>query len=161
MAEVDYKVLVGNNFTVEHQVNFSDIKDQLKMPGVYYDERANILSLKTDLTNWNWYFNYLDFQQVSSVKHAEARPTYLLDLGYVPVAYLPSCFVSLGAKIMEALDVSKIPYIKLSPTSFALKYCNIMTVDAWVHKMDVADMLDKKPEDVTSKDILRRLFVNE
>ena len=161
MSEASFKVFIGNNFKVEGQDVLPTNSSYLKSAGVYFDERANFLTYNLDLSNWDWYFNYLEFMQTASNKNGQAQPKYLLDLGYVPVVYMPSCCEHLGAKLMEVMDVRNIPYVKLSPTSFVLKKYKTMTIDAWVSKMDVAKLLDVNPEDVTSEMILRRLILNE
>lgn len=161
MAESKFLVFVGDNFQFEGKEDFAMNADYLKRKDVHYDTRANFLSRNVDLSNWQWYFNYLDFMQTASSKNPNAKPSYLLDFGYVPVVYLPSPFESLGVRLMEAMAVKKIPYIKMTPTSFATKYCSLVTVDAWVSKMDVYKRLGCRPEEVTSEMIIRRLILDE
>lgn len=161
MAGQIFKVFVGDNFKVEGQSEFPTNSDYLKQDGVFFDERANFLTRNLDLSDFQWYYNYLDFMQTMANKNPNAKPMYLLDLGYVPVVYLPSCCLQIGPKLVEALDAADVPHVRLSPTSFVSKYCNLMTVDAWVSKMDIYERLGVKPEEVTSEMILRRLLLNE
>ena len=161
MADNNFKVFVGDNFKVEGQDVLPVNDKYLKTAGVYFDERAYFLTRNLNLSNWQWYFNYLDFMQTAASKNPKAKPMYLLDLGYVPVVYMPSCCLKFGTELMEALDSKDIPHVKIAPTSFVRKYCDIMTVDAWVSKMDVAEPLGLKPENVTSEAIIRRLILNE
>ena len=154
------RVFVGDNFKVEGQEVLSTNDAYLKRADVHFDERANFLTRNLNVSNWDWYYNYLEFMQIVANKNPQASPTYLLDLGYVPVVYLPSCCESLGARLMEAMDVKKIPYVKLPPTSFVLKHYKAMTIDAWVSKMDVYERLGVAPNEVTSEMILRRLVLN-
>lgn len=158
MAESGLKVFIGTNFKVEGKDVLPSDANILSQPGVYFDERANFLTYGLNLHNYEWYYNYLNFMQVASTKNMNANPSYLLNLGYIPVVYLPSCCLQLTDSLMKVLEVNKVPHIKKAPTSFATKYCNIMTTDAWVSKMDVHEMLGVTPEKVTSEMLLRRLL---
>lgn len=158
MSESSLKVFIGDNFKVEGQDLLPTSSSYLKRPDVYYDERSRFLTRNLNLSNWDWYYNYLEFTQVLASKNASAKANYLLDLGYVPVVYLPTCCLQLGNKMLEALDKVGIPYVKIRPTSFVNKYCDIVAIDAWVSKMDAASILGIPPEKVTSVAIVRRLL---
>ena len=155
------KVFIGNNFKVEGQDTFPTNSNYLKRDDVFYDERCKFLTHNLDTSNWDWYFNYLEFNQVAANKNPSARPTYLLDLGYVPVVFLPTCCAKVGPTLIEILDRKNLPYIKTFPMSFVTKYCDIMGIDAWMSKMDAAKLLDIAPEQVTSALVLRRLVLND
>lgn len=159
MTESNLKVFVGNNFKVEGQDVLPTGSVYLNRSDVHFDERGNFLTHNLDLSNWQWYYNYLDFMQTAANKNVNAHATYLLDLGYVPVVYLPTCCLTLGTALREALDYKGIPYISIGPTSFVVKYCNFSTVDIWVSKMDAAPLLGVAPTDVTSEMILRKLVI--
>lgn len=161
MSDVELKVFVGENFKVEGQSLFTTNSNYLNRKDVFYDERGRFLTRSLNLSNWDWYYNYLDFTQVVANKNQSAKPNYLLDLGYVPVVFLPTCCLQLGSKLMEVMDKRNIPYVKVQPMSFVTKYCDIMSIDAWVSKMDASELLGIAPEKVTSIDILRRLILNE
>lgn len=153
------KIMRCVNFKAEEEIDISPDSAYLKRNDVLFDERHFCASEYTNFSNWEWYFNYLDYVQTLVIKYPNARPTYLLDLGYVPIVYLPSCCTSIGSRMMEALDVKKVPYIKIAPTSFLKRSINVMAVDAWVSKMDVYEQLGVNPEDVTSEMILRRIVL--
>ena len=136
-----------------------DISSAYNMLGTYFDMRAMVLSRNTDVNNFQWYYNYLEFMHQASIKNPTAKPSYLLSLGYVPVIYLPSCFSDdLGEMLFKLLDAYKLKYVKLPATSFAVKSPRIDTTDAWMSKIDAAEFLGCDIKDVTSESILRRIL---
>lgn len=160
MSDSGLKVFVGANFEVEGQDIINENSAFLKRDDIFFDERHNFVSHAVTPSNWDWYINYLKFVQVIARKNPSAKPNYLLDLGYVPVVYLPTCFMELSANMFNALDRINLPYIKIAPTNFLNKYLNIQGFDGWVSKMDAAKYLSCAPEEVTSIDLVRRVFIN-
>ena len=161
MATDILKVYVGRNFKLEGKQEISVYSDYMNKPGVILDARGNFLANDINVNSWDWFYNYLEFQHFAATKNPDAKPIYMLDLGFVPVVYMPTCFLDLGPKLMQIMDAKQIPYVRMTPTSFALKYVDIMTIDAWVSKMQVAESLGVTPDKVTSEMILRRLILNE
>lgn len=157
MAERKIKVFVGRNFELEGISDMPTDESYLERSGAKFDSRLNFLTTDWDTSTFQWYYNYLATNQIIASRNPKAYCTYLLDIGYVPVIYLPSIAAELTPKFTQLLDNCGLPYIKMGATSFANKYCNIDTVDAWVSKMDAAKFLGCKPEDVRSADIFRRL----
>ncbi len=153
------KIFVGSNFVLE---GYQDVpsEDYIKRASVFYDERNNFLTYNLDRSSWDWYYNYLDFVQILATQNPRAKPIWLLDLGYVPIVYLPSCCTSEGTKLVRILDEKKLKYVRLQPYSFVNNYNNLMTSDIWMSKMDVAPLLGVEPHQVTSAEILRRLVLN-
>lgn len=156
LVQRDIKVFVSHNFKLEGITTMTTNGTYLDRPDVKLDERLNMLNTGWDTSTFDWYYNYLEANQIISAKNSNAYCTYLLDIGYIPAVYLPSPAVSLSSKFMNVLDASKVPYVKMGPTSFANRYCTVDTIDAWVSKMDAAKFLGCKPEDVRSADLFRR-----
>lgn len=124
------------------------------------DERMMILSSGNDLHDWTWYFNYLDFVRVSASKNPDARASYMLNLGYIPVIYMPTCMQDLEPKLFEVLDFKKVPYAKLHKTSFTVGKIDLPGTDAWVSKMDAGEIMGIEPDKVRSIDFIRRVLLN-
>lgn len=127
-------------------------------PDTYMDTRMYMISTHTNFKTKDWLINYLNTAAYFASKNHDAYPTYLCDLGYIPVVYLPTCVPTLGTKLMLILDEKNIPYIKVKGTSFIQKYFNTDITDAWVHKLDAAKILGCKPEAVRSADFVREVF---
>lgn len=152
----DIKVFTSSNFKLEGMTTMTTNSDYLNRPDVKLDERLNMLNTGWDTSTFDWYYNYLEANQIIASKNANAYCNYLLDLGYIPIVYLPSPAVGLSSQFMKVLDASAIPYVKMGPTSFASRYCHLDTIDAWVSKMDAAKFLGCSPEAVRSADLFRR-----
>lgn len=153
-----FKVFIGRNFKPTGLYDLPS-EEYLNQPGVFYDGRNQIITTDWDTSNWEWYYNYLDFAQTLAHKNKNPRPTWLLDLGYIPVVYFPSCCTSKGAELFVKLDELKIPYVKLPPYSFIQSYTNGLQADGWVSKMDVYERLGVPPEKITSEKLLRELVL--
>lgn len=149
-------VFTSRNFKLEGMTHMTTNSEYLKRSNITFDERIKLLNTDWDTSTFDWYYNYLEANQIIASKNPKAYCTYMLDIGYVPIVYLPSQAITLTNNFMRVLDASQVPYVKMQPTSFANKYCNIDTVDAWVSKMDAAKFLCCKPEDVRSADFFRR-----
>lgn len=125
----------------------------------YLDKRHLILST-IDASNWDFYLNYLDLCATFARQYPNNKPSYLLELGYIPLIMLPSTNLNLGPKLTALLDAQGVPYVRIPPYSFLTGYTDLDTVDIWVPKMDMAKRFNIKPEDVRSKDLFRRLIID-
>lgn len=153
------KVFVSNNFKVDQLIDLPD-ESALSNPRISYDERNHILTYDLDLSNWQWYYNYLDFvYTISNSRNTKA--TWLLDLGFVPIVYLPSCCSSYASLLFKIMDNASIPYIKMQPYSFLSRYVSDMALDGWMSKMEASKLLGLAPEKITSEIILKELILNE
>ena len=125
----------------------------------YFDSRMYLLSAHTNFKTMDWFINYLETAAYFAARNRQAYPTYLLDLGYIPVVYLPTCVPdTLGVQLMQILDAKKIPYVKIKGTSFVLNYFGTDLVDAWVHKTDAAKVLGCAPEEVRAVPFVKEVF---
>lgn len=147
----------SNNFAYTDKSELSSVVG-LDDKDTYLDSRMYMISVNTNFQNNDWLINYLNTAAYFARKNPDAYPTYLCDLGYIPVVYLPTCVPTLGTKLMLILDAKKIPYIKVKGTSFVQKYFNTDMTDAWVHKLDAAKVLDCKPEEVRAVDFVKEVF---
>ena len=126
----------------------------------FYDKRHLILTT-VDNSNWDFYLNYLDLCAAFARQFPNSKPSYLLDLGYIPLIMLPTTHTDLGPKLTALLDAQHVPYVRQQPFSFLYGYTdNIDTVDIWVPKLDMAERFGIKPEEVRSKDVFRRLVID-
>ena len=154
------KCFIGNNFVVDGYESISLDSPIVRSSDTYLDERSMFLSFSINLSNWDWYFNYLDFIKNCALKRPDARPSYMLDLGYIPVIYLPSCLSHLENDLIRVLDVKGVPYVKQRKMSFSHSKVDLEGYDVWVSKLDAATYLNCEPEDVTSKAFIRRVLLN-
>lgn len=129
-------------------------------PQTFFDARMAMISYGTDISNLQWYINYIESAAYFARKNPKAYPSYMLQLGYVPVVYTPSCAGVDGVKFMSILDNSGIPYVRMKATSFVVPYFSSDMIDAWCSKLDLGEYMKCKPEDVRSVDVIRRLFDN-
>lgn len=155
----------GENFLFTEIINDEQAKDILDRNAGHIDTRTMSITHGIRSDDWTWYHNYMAFQQFAASKVADARPMYMLDLGYVPVIFLPSCVVELSAGnrnmttlMYQLLDCSDFEYVTTRPMSFILNKVDIDTMDAWVHKIQAAEVLGCSPENVRSLDIIRRIY---
>lgn len=153
--------LFGNNCKIEETITEEEGKYLLTQPKVYYDERSLAIIQHFNPDNWDWIYNYMAFQQYAAIHNPTAYPCYLLDLGYVPVIFLPSFVVNIDTvdtNLVQLLDMSDFEYMLIRPTSFVRKRVEINTSDAWVHKMQAAKVLGCSPEQVRSVDIIHKIL---
>lgn len=156
---------LASNIVINFSENFKFI-DKREIRGTsealsddtYLDNRMYLLSVHTDFHNTNWLVNYIETASYFAKVNKDSYPRYLLELGYIPVVYLPSCVPELGINMMQRLDALNIPYVKMKSTSFVQKWYNTDSIDAWVHKFDAAKVLGCKPEEVRSVRFLREVF---
>jgi len=138
------------------EVAFAELNDE----DTFIDARMAMISYRTDHSGLDWYLNYLKTAAYFARKNTKMYPDYLLQLGYVPVVYTPSCAGMHGVKFMTLLDNAGIPYVRMKATSFVIPYFQSDMVDAWCSKLVLGDFMGCKPEDVRSVDVARRLFAN-
>lgn len=160
MATNSIKCFLANNFVIEDRVDIPTRKDYLERPDVMLDERTFILSHSVDRTNWDWYFNYINSIRTLAQKNYDSPANNILDLGYVPLIYLPSCMLFMESELFRILDVTGVPYTKLHKSSFIFNKVDLQGADAWMSKMDAAELLDCKPIDVTAEMCIRRFLLN-
>ncbi len=153
-------VLVSKNFKDAQMRSFTDyeFKNICSLPDTCFDSRTYMISTDTDLNSMEWYFNYLTTISEMARQHPDAYPTYLLDLGYIPIVYLPTCLTSLSAVMHSVLNTAALPYISIKTTSFNRSFVPSDTYDLWVHKMDISRKFDIDLGDIRSSDIARRLY---
>lgn len=126
---------------------------------VTFDDRNSVVSFGTDLSDFEWYFNYLDIIVKLCGANPKNRVHYLLELGYIPLVALPTCFPTLETPMMQRLDRIGLPYVKMPQYAFdgAYKY-DLSGIDAWVSKLDVEKVLGIPYKDVRLVDTARRVF---
>lgn len=127
----------------------------------FYDIRNSMLSVQTDFTDLEWYYNYLDTNAYFAVKNPDAYVNYMPALGYIPIVFLPSCCEKFSIPMLGVLDKLEVPYIKLVSMSFTIKFCKMETTDAWVSKLDISKMFNIPITEIRSSKIARRLFDGE
>ena len=151
---------VGTNFLIDDTVDKEKGMDMVSAGGAVLDERTWSVSMNTDFTNLQWYENYITLTRFLAQKHPNSYPTYLLDLGYVPLIYLPTAAIDIGLDraMMDIVESMSIPNIRTRPTSFVRDKINVSTMDVWVHKIHGADILKCKPEDVRSIALIEEVF---
>lgn len=155
----------SENIVINKTINFRfDTRSELPASSVlnesstFFDDRMNLLSVDTNFNEMYWYINYIDTTAYFAKNNRRAYPTYLLDLGYVPVVYVPTCVPTLSVKLNIILDQKKIPYVKVKGTSFVRNYFSTDIVDSWVHKFDAAKLLRCNVEDVRSIPLIKEVF---
>lgn len=161
MDSAKITVYIANNFEPDHQevMDRREVESLIADGTVIYDARTNVISYNTDLSNMTWYLNYLRANSVWRKQNPDAYMTYLLDLGYMPIVFLPSCLAQpLYTKMVNVLTKISLPFVQFKSRSFNIKYFESDTFDAWVSKLDVAQLLNITPEDVRADDLARRLF---
>ena len=153
------RVMVGNDFLISNPPKFESY-DTLN-PGAIngtLDTRTMYVVRNLNMDNWDWYSNYIELNRFLATKNLKARPSYLLDLGYVPVVLLPSQFAEMAYDFFTILDALHVPYARLRPSSFINPKLEMSGADAWISKMDGAEVLGCQPYEVTSDKLIRRLF---
>lgn len=155
------KVFTAENFKIVGREELTTNSAYLNAPGVKFDERLGICSSGVDMSNFEWYFNYLKSAfQIFNKMEASKKPycTYLLDIGYIPVIYLPTPFVQLSKEMFNILDNAGIDYVTMHPTSFVYRHTNMDSPDAWASKMTLSKQLNIPITEITSEKVVRRLF---
>lgn len=154
-------IYTSNNFEYVGQETMErkQLESLIADSSVIYDARTNMLSYNTDLSNMMWYQNYLKANSIFAQHNPDAYMTYLLDLGYIPIVFLPACLTqAMYAKMVNVLTRIELPFVQFKTRSFNIKYFESDTFDAWVSKLDVAKLLNMNPENVRSADLAGRLY---
>lgn len=159
---------MSNSIQINMSVNFKysgveiiemeDFELLCEREDVYYDERMELVSVNTNWRDVQWYYNYLETTAAMAVKNSEAYATYLLDLGYIPVVYVPTCAKNVIVSMLNVLNTLNIPFIRVKSTSFSKKYFVSDMHDSWVHKFDIERILGIPVSEITSKEVVRRLY---
>lgn len=151
------KVNISENF-VERGSEDLPNESWLNRPDVYYDLRNNMLCYHADFSNMQWYLNYLDSNARYASRNPSAYPGYLLNLGYIPIVFLPSCCSQYSVTMINKLDSLQLPYIKTAAYSFVLQRPAMDTVDAWVNKLDIEEKFGIPMLDITSRKVVERIY---
>ena len=150
-------VSMGCNFEFMHTQHINN-PEKLQSGDTLYDRRCNFVSTMNDFSNWKWYYNYLNHLFILSCRKLDARPSYLLDLGYIPLIMFPTCCADKSIPLVQILDSKHIPYIRQPAMSFLNKYWDPDQLDVWVSKMEMAKLFDLEPNLIRSEVIFRRIF---
>ncbi|MCM1219021.1 MAG: hypothetical protein NC548_31450 [Lachnospiraceae bacterium] len=151
------KVNISQNF-LEAGVEELPNASFLERPDVYYDMRNNMLSYNTDMSTLQWYLNYLESNARFASRNPSAYPGYLLNLGYIPVVFLPSCCSNYSVTMINKLDSMQLPYIKTAAYSFVVQRPAIDSLDAWVNKLDIENVLGIPMLEITSRKVVERIY---
>lgn len=157
-----YKMFYGDNFklNLEKQLGEDELIQLCSKSDTYLDERTGMISANTDLKGIQWYLNYLETTGIFAKRNPKAYPTYLLDLGFIPIVYLPSPCMSASASMIAKLHTNNIEFVAMRPMSFV--YSNFSdapeTSDAWVSKLEIEAKLGIPIDSITSTEVVRRLF---
>lgn len=159
---------MSNNITITVTDNFKapsvqtytpfDFKSICEYKDTCYDERLSLLSLNTNYKTMEWYANYLETASIVARHNPDTYATYLLDLGYIPIVYLPSCSAMAAATLLNVLKQADLQFIQIRATSFNQSYVVSDSYDAWVHKLDILQKFNIEPRAVTSAEVVRRLY---
>lgn len=151
------KVNISVNFVEEGSIELPSAS-YLERPDVYYDLRNNMLISNPDFNGWQWYYNYLDSNARFAQRNPSAYPNYLLNLGYIPIVFLPSCCSSLAVTMLNTLDYKRLPYIKTAAYSFVVQRPPMDIVDAWMSKLDIEKLFGIPLTEITSSEVVRRIY---
>lgn len=157
MANNSVRVNIAKNF-LECGTEDLPNADFLQRPDVYYDMRNNLLSYEVDMKGLQWYYNYLESNARYASRNPMAYPGYLLNLGYIPVVFLPSCCASYSVTMINKLDSIRLPYIKTAAYSFVVQRPVMDTLDAWVNKLDIERVLGIPMMEITSRKVVERVY---
>lgn len=151
------RVNSANNFVSTGTIELPSAED-LNASGCYYDVRNNMLSYNNNFQDKEWYYNYLKTNAMFAAKNPGAYPNYLLDLGFIPVVFLPSCCSHLSVSMINTLVQKGIPHIKTGAYSFVVQRPVVDYLDAWVSKLDIERIYGIPLKDITSAEVARRIF---
>lgn len=157
MANNSVRVNVATNF-LECGTEELPNAEFLNRPDVYYDMRNNMLSYDTDVSDLQWYLNYLESNAHFAARNPNAYPGYLLNLGYIPIVFLPSCCAQYSVAMINKLDVIKLPYIKTAAYSFVVQRPAMDGLDAWVNKLDIEKHFGTPLLDITSGKVVKQIY---
>ena len=125
---------------------------------MFYDSRTRMLAYNTNFNNFDWYYNYINSNAIFASKNPGAYPSYLLNLGFIHIVFLPSCCQSYSVLFQNALDIKQLPYVKTRAYSFVTQHTDMDSVDAWMSKMDISRIFNIPIEEIRAVDIIRRIL---
>ena len=126
------------------------------------DDRHNIFSTN-NVFSMETYYDYLHSIRIVEQDNRDHMNTgkyrYLLDLGYMPVV-MPAFYMGnqVHQIVIPALDAHDVPYLSLPASSLTKPSYSNPNSDIWVSKLDVYEMLNCKPEDVTVRRLLEAIL---
>lgn len=151
-------VFTADNFMLSGKTKVDSHYVESLPVGMLYDERCNLLTFNNQISidDMTWYKNYLStVRQFTQRTECNTRMLHMLDLGYIPAVYLPTCVdSSIGRLFQSVLDHFSIPNVTMYPSSFVVKRINFVGTDIWVNKMDISEFVNKPPERVTCSDLI-------
>lgn len=153
-------------YAYELTSSFVPLKEVYNNKEYVYDNRLDmVMPLNKDVSVRTIMMNYLMSFCTLVNNNPDCVPSKTLTQnGFIPIGIEPDCFSQMWtlpiiAKRLQYLDI---PYYKYQPTSpiwRSFKSNNLFDVqDIWVSKMDVADMLHKKPFEVSAKEVAEVVF---
>lgn len=124
-----------------------------------YDERNSCISVNTDYSNMEWYFNYLEMIATIVGQYPQNRAAYMFQLGYIPVIALPTCCISMEVPMTTILDRIRLPYVKTSQFVFDNSYkTDLPGMDVWVSKLDIEKHFRMSLRDIRAVEVARLIF---
>lgn len=157
MSDNKRRVIVSNNF-LENGTSEVDLEAAMSGSYVYFDARNDMLSYDSSFADNTWYFNYIKSNVNFAARNPKAYPSYLLDLGYVPVVFLPSCCSQQAVTMINVLDQKGYPYIKTGAYSFVKQRAYLDYMDAWMSKLDIERIFGIPLFQITSEEVIRRIY---
>ena len=155
MSNKSYKMKYSQNFKYITDVEIPSIDEVSRY---VMDERNMMLCEGLDLDNMEWYYNYLDTNAFFAMRNPGAYPTYLLDIGYIPLVFLPSCCSKFEVPMSNKLAELDIPSLKLRSMSFTLNYTKLDSFDTWVSKLDIEKIFGIPIQDIRASSVARRIY---
>jgi hypothetical protein len=144
-------MIVNDNFIIHNDENVPG-----EIAGFDYDTRhcVSCCNSTDDIKN---YINYLKLTQYFAFT---AKKKTLLYAGFIPAIFPPSFAGSafhekFEAKLMSLM--SKVNCYRLPAVSFRENFYKSEYPDVWVSRMDLADILQKKPHEIRIQDIFREI----
>ena len=125
---------------------------------IFMDMRNKMQCAKCDFESIDWYVNYLNTNANFASKNPDAYCSYLLQIGYIPIVFVPSFLQEAAVTFQAILDRERIPYFKYAAMSFTLSRVQLDVSDCWVSKLDIERLLNIPIRDIRSSEVARRLF---
>lgn len=157
MSEKKFEIFIADNFKLLGKEECPS-ESYLQRSDVYFDTRTMMVTHNADFSNLEWYYNYIETNAVFASKNPKAYPSYLLNLGFIPIVFLPSCCQSYSVLFQNAMDVKNLPYIKTKAFSFVMQHTDMDVVDIWMSKMDINRIFGIPIEQIRSVDVIRRIL---
>ena len=156
----NFRVYPAENFRITDKQTAKDNIADIDSEDYIIDARNGIASKNNIFVNYEWYYNYIKETQHFARVNPDSRWQYLLRLGYIPIVYLPAPDISelMNQTMLDILQRYKVPYITLRATSFAVKYCDLDVMDAWISKIDASKYFGIPIEQVNSLDLIKKVY---